>query len=309
MGTFLSRVIIIGIGLIGGSLGLALKKRHLARLVVGVDVRPDCLQNAEKLGIVDRCAVNLDEAFEMFHSYDDFLESDDFASPDRRSDLIVVCTPVGSVAEEIFSVSRIVEDKATLFERPILMTDVGSTKFEIANTLQGRLSPHVKYVGSHPIAGSEKSGYEHANADIFTGRLAILSPTDNDHTAEVTLLEQFWTLLGSSVIQIPPQTHDLILARTSHFPHLLSFLAPQLLKQGDQLAIGPGFRSFSRLAASDPTLWTDVFLSNKDAMLHVIDEMRHQLELFRHLLEEEDRPAIFSLLSRAKQIREVVASS
>lgn len=311
MSTFISRIIIIGIGLIGGSLALALKKRRLAQLIIGVDAQPDCLRKASDLGIVDRCATDIKEAFEIFHSYSEFEDLDFNRSRERPfsqsgcySDLVVVCTPVGSIVDQILTATQIIENDTVFFDSPLLFTDVGSTKYEIAKNLQGKLSPHIKYVGSHPIAGSEKSGAEHADAELFAGHLTLLTPIDGDHIAEVLFLEKFWTQLGCSVIQIPPHSHDLILARTSHFPHLLSFLVLQLLKTGDHLAVGSGFRSFSRLAASDPTLWTDVFLSNRDAVSHAIDDMQHQLDLFRRYLEEEDRSSILYLLNHSKEIRD-----
>ncbi|MCL2304648.1 MAG: prephenate dehydrogenase/arogenate dehydrogenase family protein [Planctomycetaceae bacterium] len=288
MGTFLSKIIIVGAGLLGGSLGLALKKRKLAEFVIGVDSNPERLQEALRLGAIDLAATDLAQAFELF------------GSPAEDRSMLVVCTPVGSIADVILEAAEIVG------KRRLLITDVGSTKQEIADKLDKQLPPSLRYIGSHPIAGSEKSGPAHASADLFAGRLTILTPTNEETVAEVTFLEHFWNLLGSSVIQIPPKQHDFILARTSHFPHLISSLLLQTLKTGDSVMVGPGFRSTTRLASSDPGLWTDIFFSNKEAVCDVIAAMQKQLESFRQMLESGNRSGIVKLLTQSKKQRDAL---
>jgi len=285
MGIFLSKIIIVGVGLLGGSLGQALKKRKLAESVIGVDSNPQCLKEAVRLGAIDKGVTSLAEALEF---------------NDHSRELLVVCTPVGSIAEVILEAAQIAG------ERPLLVTDVGSTKHEIARKLEKQLPANVRYVGSHPIAGSEKSGPQHASADLFAGRLTILTPINEETVPETAFLEHFWNLLGSSVIQIPPKQHDAILARTSHFPHLAASLLLQTLKTGDPIMVGPGFRSTTRLASGDPTLWTDVFLSNKEAVLDAIEAMQKQLESFRRMLDTDNRPGILKLLTHSKKQRDAL---
>jgi len=296
MGTFLSKIIIVGVGLLGGSLGLALKKRKLAKSVIGVDSNPECLADALRLGAIDRTATDLPEAFKFLGPPG---EVDDPGNM-RFSDLLVVCTPVGSIADVILEAANLAG------KRRLLITDVGSTKQEIARKLDKQLPAQIRYVGSHPIAGSEKSGPQHGTADLFARRLTVLTPTDEETTSETAFLEHFWNLLGSSVIQIPPKQHDAVLARTSHFPHLLASLLLASLKIGDPMMVGSGFRSMTRLAAGDPVLWTDVFLSNKEAVTGAIDAMQKQLDSFRRLLDDDNQSAVLKLLTQSKKQRDAL---
>ena len=300
MGTFFSKIIIAGVGLLGGSLGLALKKRKLAELIIGFDWNPKNLKEALRLGMIDRAVGDLAEAFKFFDFSAEVDHSEKKRSTERFSELLVVCTPVGSVADVIIEAASIAG------ERRLLVTDVGSTKQEIARKLDKQLPPQVRYVGSHPIAGSEKSGPANANADLFAGHLTILTPTSEETVAETAFLEHFWNLLGSTVIQIPPKQHDSILARTSHFPHLISSLLVQMLKTGDPIMVGPGFRSATRLAAGDPQLWTDIFFSNKDAVADTIGAMQKQLESVRRMLDDNNRSGILKLLTQSKKQRDTL---
>ena len=294
MGVSLSKIMIVGVGLLGGSLGLALKKRRLAETVIGVDSNPECLEEALRLGAIDQTAADLAKAFEFFGS------PTENHSQERFSELLVVCTPVSSIADVILEAAKIAG------ERRLLITDVGSTKHEIIGKIGEQLPPNIRYVGSHPIAGSEKSGPAHATADLFSGRLTILTPVDEEAVSETAFLEHFWNLLGSSVIQIPPKQHDSILARTSHFPHLAASLLLQTLKTGDPIMVGPGFCSMTRLASSDPRLWTDIFLSNKEAVSDAIEAMQKQLESFRRMLDDDDRFGIVKLLTHSKKQRDAL---
>ena len=276
--------------MLGGSLGLALKKRKLAEIVIGVDSNPKCLEEALRLGAIDQGLADLAEITRFFGS----------PIQERFSELLIVCTPVGSIAEVILQAAKIAG------EHRLLITDVGSTKQEIVGKLDKQLPPQVRYVGSHPIAGSEKTGPKHANADLFAGHLTVLTPSSEETVVEAAFLEHFWNLLGSSVIQIPPQQHDSILARTSHFPHLVSSLLLATLKIGDPIMVGPGFRSATRLAAGDPELWTDVFLSNKEAVSETITAMQKQLESFRRMLDADNNVEILKLLTQLKKQRDAL---
>ncbi len=293
MGTFISRVIIIGLGLIGGSLGLALKKRGLAQSVLGVDSNAMHLETALRIGAIDEGAT--DPAF-----FFDRADAEYPTSFSRSRELVVVCTPVGSVAATILDVAE------STGERPILITDVGSTKRMIQTTLREKLPAHVRYVGSHPIAGSEKSGPQFADSELFAGKLTVLTPHEKDGPADVAFLEHFWNALGSSVIQIPPEQHDAILARTSHLPHLLSILMMRSLQVGDHFLAGTGFRGVTRLASGDPTVWADIFLSNREACFDALQRLEKQLELFRKLLEIGDWQGLFDFLNQAKKQRDAL---
>ena len=308
MGAIFSKIVIVGVGLLGGSLGLALKKRKLADVVIGVDSNSECLAEAVRLGVIDQAAADLKTAFELLDSFTNSLaespEEKENAEKNRRksryTELVIVCTPVGSVANIVLETAKIAGN------RRLLITDVGSTKNEIARQLEKQLPDNIRYVGSHPIAGSEKKGPKNAKADLFAGHLTVLTPTDEETVSEATILEHFWNLLGSTVVQIPPKQHDSILARTSHFPHLLASLLLQTLKIGDHIMVGPGFRSTTRLAASDPSLWADVFLSNKEAVSDAIDVMQKHLNSFRQLLHDDDHEEIVKLLTKSKKQRDAL---
>ncbi len=293
MGTFISRIIIVGLGLIGGSLGLALKKRGLAQSVLGVDSNEQHLETALRIGAIDEGTT--DPAF-----FFDRAEADFSTSLSRPRELVVVCTPVGSVAATILDIAE------SAGERPILITDVGSTKHAIQAELRGKLPAPVRYVGSHPIAGSEKSGPRFADPELFAGKLTVLTPQEKANPADTAFLEHFWNALGSSVIQIPPEQHDAILARTSHLPHLLSVLMMRSLQVGDHFLLGTGFRSATRLASGDPTIWADIFFSNREACFEAMQRLEKQFELFRKFLENDDWQGLLDYLAQAKRQRDAL---
>ena len=303
MGRFISRVIIVGVGLIGGSVGLALKKRELANNVIGVDSSGNCLDSALRIGAIDRVAVDLEDALgSISDSIDYESEGEIYRKSSRKhlSKLLVICTPVGNVTQTILKAVELIGD------RPLLVTDVGSTKHDIQISLHEKLPKNVRYIGSHPIAGSEKSGPQFADADLFAGKLTVLTPTEKCATNDIAFLEHFWNLLGSSVVQIPAKRHDSILARTSHLPHLISSLLVKSLTIGDHIMVGSGFRSTTRLASGDPTVWADVFLSNKDAILEAITGFEKQLDQFRTLLSDDNHEGIKNLLGRIKKHRDAL---
>ncbi len=273
---------IIGAGLIGGSLGLAAKKRGLARLVRGVGRRQCSLDQARAVGAID----------------------EGFLDPSRAvagSDVVIFCTPVDRIAEQVVAL-------APLCSPGTLLTDAGSTKGTIVAAVEGNLVRGVEFVGSHPLAGSEKRGPEHADADLFEGRWTVVTRTPRTDPAALERTVVFWEALGSRVRVMTPDGHDRALAVTSHLPHLLaSALAGILPDELTSLTAG-GFRDTTRIAAGDPGLWTAIFHHNRAALLDALVPFADRLERLRQALEKHDWATLEALLGQAKKVRDALGS-
>nr|MCU0706550.1 prephenate dehydrogenase/arogenate dehydrogenase family protein [Fimbriiglobus sp.] len=263
---------IIGVGLIGGSVGLAAKTRGLCRRVIGVGRDERTLARAQADGAIDSFTVNIADGV-------------------KAADLVVVCTPVDRVAADVLS--------ATLTAPPrCIVTDVGSTKGNIVRELAGKLPPAgAMFVGSHPLAGSEKRGSANAVADLFVNRVVVVTPTADTDMEAVAVVELFWSRLGARIIRMDPHEHDTALAMTSHLPHaaaggLAAVTPPEWLA----LTAG-GFRDTTRIAAGDPDLWAAIFLANRDAVLGAVDQFSERMTQFRQLLATDDRAGLVRWLA------------
>jgi prephenate dehydrogenase len=275
-------VAIVGVGLIGGSIGLALRDRKLAGQIVGVGRRPESLHKAKAAGAVHRTTRDMGEGV-------------------RDAELVVVCTPVGSIA-------RHVREAAAACPQGALLTDAGSTKASIVRQLNGALPRSVAFVGSHPLAGSEKSGCEHARANLFDGRVVVVTPTRKTSEDDLQRTADFWSALGASVMVMSPVAHDRALAATSHLPHLLAAaLARSTLRDDLPLAAG-GWRDCTRIAAGDAELWSQILLDNRDNILKTLGRFEKSLAGFRGAIERGDRRRLDQLLKEAKRIRDAVGS-
>ncbi|MGL6196326.1 MAG: prephenate dehydrogenase [Thermoguttaceae bacterium] len=293
----ISRITIIGVGLLGASIAAAVKKRNLAEIVVGIDPNRDYLDYALHSGLIDQgcCDIN------------DYIKNNDVSHYDLNNhELLIICSPVGSIVGNIL---EFVKARQSFSESPLLITDVGSTKNEIWEKLQDESIKNIfpqeyRYIGSHPIAGSEKSGPENADPDLFIGKLTILTSSDSDSVADVGFLELFWNLLGSTVILIPPDQHDEMLARTSHLPHLIAAVLIRSLQLGDHLVAGPGFRSTTRLASGNTTVWKDIFTANRNNCIEAIKLFEKNLKDIREMLEKENFDEFESFLVKSKKFRD-----
>jgi len=276
-----SRITIIGVGLIGGSIGLALKKRQLAKNVIGIGRSAERLQTALRLGVVDQTNTDFDEGIIA------------------GSELIVVATPVSLTPQNVQQVASVA--------RNTLITDVGSTKETICTRFEQTALPNgCRFIGSHPIAGAEKSGVEHADADLFENRLAIITPTASACDRDIDFLTQFWHLLGSRTATMTPAEHDRTLARTSHLPHLLSALLADRLQLQEAQYTGPGYHSMTRLASGLPELWRDIVADNAGAILDAINDYEWALKDLRGKIECGDWDALFQFLEHAKKNRDML---
>jgi len=278
------RVAVIGLGLIGGSLASAIRRNHLAATVVGVDARSDELALGLELGVIDEAAGDIREAV-------------------TGADLVVLAVPVRAMREVMAKVRPWLSPEA-------ILTDVGSTKSSFVADVEavfGNLSPRV--IPGHPIAGSEKSGIRAANPDLFARHKVILTPADNVDTQALARLKKLWEGCGATVLTMSVDYHDEVLAATSHLPHLIAFsLVDTLAGEDENMDIfryaAGGFRDFTRIAASDPVMWHDIFLSNRDAILRVIDHFTHDLNQLRTAIADQDGATLLRVFSRARAARE-----
>ncbi|MFP4379499.1 MAG: prephenate dehydrogenase [Candidatus Sumerlaeia bacterium] len=280
-----SKVTIAGVGLLGASLGMALMKRRLADRVVGVGRNTGRLERAVRLGAIDSYSLDLE------------AECHD-------SDLIVLCGPVSVILKQLPMVFAAAPEGA-------LITDVGSTKASIVATAVKHGSPGVDFVGSHPMAGSEKSGAEWARADLYTGATCILTPDIHGSDGAVARMRDFWEALGMRVIELLPEKHDRILALVSHLPHLVANglvaqaelgagISPKLLSQ----IAGPGFRDTTRIAMGSADMWLDIFMDNAEAMLESIERMQNILAEMSSVIKQDNREELREFLEHTAEYRQ-----
>jgi prephenate dehydrogenase len=273
---------IVGVGLIGGSVGLAARQRGVAGRVLGVGRRQAGLDEACRLGAIDN-------------------GSPDLAGAVRRADVAVFCTPVDDIAAQVLT-------SAAGCTPGTLLTDAGSTKATIVRAVEGRLPPGVAFVGSHPLAGSEKRGPEHARADLFEGRLTVVTRTERTSPEALERTCSFWEALGARVKVMAPEDHDRALALTSHLPHLAAAALAGLLPPELHELTATGFRDCTRVAAGDPALWTGIFLLNRPALLAALGLLQCRLVEFERALAADDRPAVDTLLAQAKKVRDALGN-
>lgn len=274
-------VAIVGVGLIGGSIGLALRQRKLAAEVIGIGRRQASLDMALSLGALDRAELDLEKGV-------------------AAADVVVVSTPVASVADNVCRVMTAATGR-------VLVTDAGSTKALICAEVEARAaSPVERFVGSHPLAGDHRSGPENARADLLDGKTVVVTPTEATPEATVDRAQAFWELFGAHVVRLPPDQHDRALASTSHLPHLVaSALAAATPQQCLPLA-ATGWADTTRIAAADPALWTQIFSQNQIALMGTLDGLVEQLEQLRENLAAENWAQIQETLEKAKRMRDAL---
>lgn len=274
----LDSITIVGVGLLGGSIGLAVRSRQLARRVVGVGRDPERLAVAREYGAIDGHTTSLAEGV-------------------RDAQLVIFCTPVDRIAGQVIEAS-------THCTPETILTDVGSTKSNIVTAVQGRLPRSVYFVGSHPMAGSEKTGVEHARAELFIDRTTIITPTLTSPQYAVSTLESFWSALGSQVVRMSPQEHDRAVAVTSHVPHALASALAANLPADLYPLTGMGFRDTTRIAAGDAELWTAIFQANRAAVLTGLRRFTDYLHQLTELIEHDQGPELKKFLASAKKVRD-----
>lgn len=273
---------IVGVGLIGGSIGLAAKAKTATRHVIGIARNPDSLAKANSLGIIDEFTTHL-------------------AAGVRSADLVVFCTPVDQIVRQA-------REAATYAQPGALITDAGSTKANIVRDLDKSLPSHIRFVGAHPLAGSEKQGAENSRADLFDGRVCVLTPTPRTDPTALQRVTLFWERLGCVVKQLTPEEHDLALATTSHLPHFVAaLLASQLPKKWSEYT-ATGFRDATRIASGDPALWTAIAHENALALSHTMERFRDRLDDLREAVLNQDSVTVTAILNDAKKVRDALGN-
>lgn len=271
-------VVIVGVGLIGGSLAAAVKRRKLARRIIGVGRNTARIQSAQAAGLIDEAVT-------------------DVRSVVAHADLIVFCTPVDSLAADIRqSLNGSAEKQGTHIP---LLTDVGSVKSPICEDLADVPS----FIGSHPIAGSHRQGFEASDADLFEGRTCVLTPLPSSSATQVDRLTRFWQSVGMRTVQMSPAAHDQALAMTSHLPHVVAAALATTLSDDNRLLTGTGFRDTTRIAAGDPDLWTAILMNNADQIAKGIDLVQQRLAMYLEALTNGDSTVIRQLLSNGQASR------
>lgn len=280
----IGRLVVVGLGLIGGSFAKGLRERGLCREVVGVDLDAESRRLAVQLGVVDRC----------------------------ESDLAAACqgAEVIQLAVPILAMEKVLAQLAALDLGNAVLTDVGSAKGNVVRAARLAFAGKaVRLVPGHPIAGSEQSGVEAANAELFRRHKVILTPCEYSDEAALALVEGLWRELGADVEAMEVEHHDQVLAATSHLPHLLAFtLVDSLAKRSENLEIfryaAGGFRDFTRIAGSDPVMWHDIFLANREAVLRTLDTFRDDLDALRDAVDAGDGHQLLGVFTRARVARE-----
>jgi prephenate dehydrogenase len=270
-------VAIIGVGLIGGSIGMALRSRRIAAHVVGVGRDQRSLDEAARNGAIDRGTT-------------------DFDSGVSEADLVIVCTPVNRIAEDVCRA-------ALAAPADVLITDVGSSKRQIVETIERHSRSAAAFVGAHPIAGSERRGALHARPDLLEGRVCILTPTPRTPLERTREALSLWTALGCRVVEMSPVEHDEILAYTSHLPHAVAAaLAGSVPAEWLPLAAG-AYRDGTRVAAADTEIWAAIFRENRGPMLKALGTLQNCLDTFKYALMTDDEQAIRSWWEQARSRR------
>jgi cyclohexadieny/prephenate dehydrogenase len=278
------KVALVGVGLIGSSMAHAMRRGQVAGHISGYSHRAETRERARKVGIADSLPDNLADCV-------------------RDAGLVVLATPVGTFG-------KLAKEMAPALKPGAIVSDVGSVKTAVLRDVAPHIPAGVHLIPAHPIAGTEQSGPEAGFAELFDGRWCILTPPPGTDAAAIDRLKEFWRRLGSQVDVMDAKHHDLVLAVTSHVPHLIAYnivgTADDLsaVTQGEVIKYSAGgFRDFTRIAASDPTMWRDVFLNNKEAVLEVLGRFSEDLSALQRAIRWGDGDALFNLFTRTRAIR------
>lgn len=278
------RVALIGLGLIAGSIALAAKRRGLAETVVGTARTAQTRETAQKIGLVD----------EVFETPEQAV---------KDADLVILCVPVGAMA-------AVAAQIGPYLKAGCVISDVGSVKQAVIDAVSPHLPDGVIFIPAHPLAGTEHSGPEAGFATLFDNRFCLLTPTDAAPEGEIARYREFWEQMGAKVEQMDAEHHDRVLAVTSHVPHIIAYtmvgVADDLRRVTNSEVIkysAAGFRDFTRIAASDPTMWRDVFLNNEAATLEILGRFTEELFALQRAIRKGDGELLFDYFTRTRAIR------
>lgn len=274
---------VIGCGLMGGSFALALKRAGLVKRVIGYSKSPSTTEKAKKLGVIDTVAESALLAV-------------------SGSDIVLIAVPVAATEATLRAIRHLIEPG-------VLVMDVGSTKRDVVDAARRVLKERVEsFVPAHPVAGKEASGIDHADATLYSGRQVILTPLPQTSPTMLQRATDAWAGVGAQVLRMTPENHDAAFAAVSHLPHVLAFayfnsVARQPAGRDYLSLAGPGFRDFTRIAASDPTVWRDILMSNREEVLKQIQRFRHTLDAMDHAMKSGNVEALEDMIRRASEAR------
>jgi prephenate dehydrogenase len=279
-----NKIALIGVGLLGGSIGLAARKQKLTRSVAGFVRRRARIRECQRVGAVNRAFLDLRQAV-------------------TGADLVILCTPIAQM-------SGLVDELLPLLEKGAVVTDVGSVKASVIEALEAKIEQAgAHFVGSHPMAGSEQTGVKAARADLFESAVCVTTPTARTSTPALRKVERFWRALGSKVLRLSPELHDELVGRSSHLPHLIAavlahtVLAPGSPPQQGRLCAN-GFRDSTRIASGSPEMWRDIDIANRKNLLAALDLFANQLQNVRILLEQSGEQELTKFFEAAKHRRD-----
>jgi prephenate dehydrogenase len=274
---------VIGCGLMGGSFALALKRAGLVKRVIGYSKSPSTTEKARQLGVIDQAAESALLAV-------------------SGSDIVLIAVPVAATEATFKAIRHLVEPN-------VLVMDVGSTKRDVVDAARRVLKERIpSFVPAHPIAGKEVAGIAHADASLYSGRQVILTPLPQTSPELVQKATDCWAAIGSQVLRMTPENHDAAFAAVSHLPHMLAFayfnsVANQPAGRDFLSLAGPGFRDFTRIAASDPAVWRDILMSNREEILKQTQRFRHTLDAMEHIMKSGNAEALEDLIRKASEAR------
>lgn len=278
-------VAIVGVGLIGGSFALAMKEAGVVGRILGFDLDQQNLAQALQLGVIDYACQGPEELSE--------------------ADLIFLATPVLSMQDALISIAPYLKSGA-------ILTDGGSVKGAVISKLEPLLPKSIRYVPGHPISGTERSGATAAFSSLYRGKRCILTPTDHTDPQALNLVTKLWQAVGSEVIQMDAEKHDRILAAISHLPHMVAYALVNAVGTYDRyeenilLYSAGGFRDFTRIASSDPTMWRDIALTNRDALIEMIERFEADLAQLKNAIHTADASALHAYFLRSKIHRDAI---
>lgn len=275
------KVTVLGVGLIGASFALAIRKKGLCRHIAGAGRNESNLLRAKEMGIID--------------SYDL-----DPAAACTGSELVLLSAPVGAFPD-------LVRRCSVSLKRGAIITDAGSVKGSLVHDIESLLPAHVRYIGGHPIAGSDRSGIDSSNADLFKNAKCIVTPTEKSDAAALKIVMDIWKSLGSQVITMDPATHDRIYGAVSHLPHVIAYALMNTVSDIDPAYLefcGQGFKDTTRIASSSPEMWRDICLRNRENLIEMLSLFQNNLELFGRYLRASDSVSIEKEFEKARDLRD-----
>lgn len=280
-------IAIIGVGLIGGSFALSLKNAKVVETIFGWDANHENLTLAEQLGIIDRASPSLADAV-------------------KDADVVLLAVPVGSMQDVARSVLAYMKSGS-------ILTDTGSVKQTVVDSLEPlAVESDVLFVGGHPISGTERSGAGAAFKELYQGKRCILTPTATTNNAALTIVEQLWCAAGSEVVKMDVIKHDRILAAISHLPHMIAYSLVNSVSSYDRYPenildfSAGGFRDFTRIASSDPVMWRDIALTNRESLLEMITQFEHFLAELKQDIDHGDMDRLFKFFQQSKISRDAI---